>query len=136
MTILIAVSGPANTGKSTGIKEAMSIIGVSFPKSGLAKVGDITVVISSYVKSDTVIQKAIGFASGGDHVDIVRDNITFFSSQPMQLDCIVLACRSYGATRVEIEQYAAGLGVNPIVIKSTYPPKSQNIANQILLHIP
>jgi dephospho-CoA kinase len=128
MPTIIIVSGPGGTGKSSGIKYAASKLGINF-----LNMGDITFDVPVYSKGGRINKKGIGFACGGDNINVVKTNIAFFRRN---LGCLVFACRSRGATLVALQRYSAAMHVIPILITTSYPPNRAKVGNQIYGHIP
>ena len=110
---IIIVSGVGNTGKSTSIKTAMNNLGVYVGRPS----GDVLLSAHLHISGRGY---SVGFASGGDSPGIVTDNINFF--RPLGLDCMVFACRSYGAGLAALNAFAATLGVSPIMILTAPSP--------------
>ena len=110
MAKIIMVSGTGNTGKTSAIKGVISQFCNCLPKP----IGDITIITP--IKKKAVFYH-VGFASGGDRADIIQDNIDFFEQH--QWDCLVFACKSYGATLNLLNQFAATKGITPIYIPTT-----------------
>ncbi|MCZ7484504.1 hypothetical protein [Rhizobium rhizogenes] len=135
MPTVIIVTGPGNTSKTTSIKLAMGMIGIN-----MLNVGDITLDMPIYNKAGSINTGGIGFATGGDNAAILAANVRFFTGKA--LDCVVLACRSYGATLSAAQAYAASLGVTPVLISTsrqpagTYGAYATSIARQIYANIP
>lgn len=123
---IIIVYGPANKGKTTAIKDSMNHFGIFVdPKQS-------DVLLCAPVVAGGV-GCYVGFASGGDNLGIVQNNINFFSSTfPASLTHMIFACRSYGAGYNALQAFAASLGVRPIMLSAPDP----NLAAKIISNIP
>lgn len=135
MPVLIFVSGPGSTGKSTSIRMTMDLVGLRRLQGG-----DVTIAAPAYMKNSVVVQQPIGFATGGDTPQTVQDNIDFLD--PLNLSCIVFACRSRGEGRQKLIDYASRLNTQPFWIQTVAQPGGnlqayfQSIAQQIHQNIP
>ena len=123
MPKIIIVTGVANRGKTTAIKQAMNQCGVYVGSGG----NDILVGAQLTLQGQAC---NVGFASGGDTLAVVQGNINFFSTLP--LTHMVFACRSSGAGYNALQGFAASLGVKPIMLNAPNPQLVQNI----LSHLP
>ncbi|MCO5083881.1 MAG: hypothetical protein M9955_19765 [Rhizobiaceae bacterium] len=114
MPILIFVSGPANTGKTTGMRAAMVQLGINSMASG-----DVTIAVPAYRKQGQLSAASIGFATGGDNISMVTTNIAYL--QNTNADVQIYACRSYGGTYNALVQHALTMGAVPIWLKTPHP---------------
>ncbi|CAN7341570.1 hypothetical protein [Bosea sp. LjRoot237] len=136
MPVMIFVSGPGNTGKTSAILGAMKALGIEVKNSG-----DITMAAQCYVKSGNFRSSSVGFATGGDNAAVVVSNCQFFQRLRSLPDYLVMACRSGGGSWSALNAFAQSLGVTPIWIVTArqtggVPAYWQATTQQIISHIP
>lgn len=133
MPTIIIVSGPGNTGKTSSIRQAMTLLGVHLPATYRKDV-----LLCAHLHLHGVGYN-VGFASEGDTGEAVQRGINYFLDLNVRLDYLVFASRSRGNSRQTAEAFADRLGVQPqIVFTQVDPSPSEFIAlkaQEIVSHI-
>ncbi|HTQ13478.1 MAG TPA: hypothetical protein VMH86_06340 [Rhizomicrobium sp.] len=97
MPKVILVSGISNSGKTKSIRRFLENRGIHHIK----RKGDVTVVVPIQKNGKSY---AIGVASGGDNLGVVRRNLTFIDRY--HWDVVVCASRSRGQTPQYVRNFA------------------------------
>ena len=111
---IIIIQGVGDSGKTTSIKKAMQKLAI-FEAAG-GELADDLIATHAYCKGRFF---SSGFASGGDSDKVVRANIKFFKNLPLQLDIVVLACKSYGGSTEAALKFAKSHKIEPVIIETT-----------------
>lgn len=115
--LLIAIEGVSNSGKTTTLKEILSLLKkdpktisveiqneVNIKKTNafnIPKIGDITCIFEFALTNNKSLK--IGVATGGDTLEIVSSNLTYFDNN--NCDIVFCATKSRGQTVDYIHNY-------------------------------
>lgn len=132
---LIFLWGPSGSGKTSSIHAAMKLVGID----PLFDDKDTTITVPAYRKDGALRDAGIGFATGGDTLAQIEENLAHFAGK--DLSCIVMACRTKGKTVKRLEKFAAAEGIEPIWIETKRVTEDVRIyvgkmGAEIVTHIP
>lgn len=108
---VVGVSGTGNSGKSHVLRWVIELL----KARAAGKPDPTSVSMQPYDTREVIVYKnnRIAICTGGDTVDIIADNITYFKKEISNggLDIVVSATKSYGDTRAALEAFACPGGV-------------------------
>ena len=133
MPQIIIVSGPGNTGKTSSIRQAMTLLGIHLPSTPK----DVLVCAHLHLHG---VGYSVGFASEGDTGEAVERAINYFLGLEVRLDYLVFASRSRGNSRQTAEAFAERLGEQSQIVLTRDDPDPPTFvalkAQEIVGHIP
>ncbi len=125
---IIIISGSGNTGKTTSIKASMKKLSV-YNNHGY----DCLIAAHAFNKGQFF---ATGFATGGDSEEVINENINYFKNISMEIDILVMACKSRGRSKDRLLEFVEEYKLEPFIIEThsneNYKEAAEQTSNRVV----